>query len=69
MSLITWDRPHPKADEPSRLDRKAQRKAEEAANWRAVCRQGRFKAGRSMTSLYRSYGRARVHRAIRAGLR
>jgi 5-methylcytosine-specific restriction endonuclease McrA len=37
MSLRTWDRPHFKADEPSRFERRKTRKAEAETTWRKVC--------------------------------
>lgn len=39
MGLVQWDRPHFKQDDPSRVHAKRQRKAEELAAWKAVCRQ------------------------------
>lgn len=38
MSIVTWNEPHFKHDEPSRHDRAKQRKAEDEAAWREVCR-------------------------------
>lgn len=38
MSLVTWDRPHFKQDEPSRHDTAKANKAAEEAVWRDVCR-------------------------------
>jgi 5-methylcytosine-specific restriction endonuclease McrA len=39
VSLVEWDRPHFKGNEPSRHDRKVKRKADAEANWRTVCKQ------------------------------
>lgn len=38
MSIVTWNEPHFKRDEPSRRQVKIGRKAEQLAQWTTVCR-------------------------------
>jgi 5-methylcytosine-specific restriction endonuclease McrA len=38
LGLVEWDRPHFKSEEPSRVDRAKQKKADADAAWLAVCR-------------------------------
>lgn len=38
MSLVQWDRPHFKQDEPSRVDDAREKEAAEDAAWRSVCK-------------------------------
>ncbi len=47
MSIVQWDAPHFKQNEPSRHDQKKERKAITDLNWRTVCREVDKRDGKS----------------------